>query len=271
MKTRNFVLSALGLAAAITLGGAETASAQKKATSTTRIPVRKEPAAEPVAVKPDTVYITRRDTVTIRGRTDTVTIRTRPDTVIQMQMLPLQKLPSTYFGLAGGVAVPMNHWRDFTHDGPDANVQLGWFPGGGDIGLRVDGNWASLAPRKTDCAGCPTTTLISGMADLVWRIPLDRYSHVNPVIYLLGGGGYDHLSGFNNFVNTEGKVVSAGPGGVVGSGAGSSGSHFDYHAGAGIDYTLGGLHFFNEGRYVVINTDGDKSHYWPILWGLKFY
>lgn len=270
MKTRNFVLSALGLAAAITFGGAETASAQAR--STTRIPVRKDTPPEVVPVKPDTVYIRTRDTVTIRGRTDTVTIRTRPDTVIQMQMLPLQKLPGVYLGLAGGVAVPMNHWRDFTHDGPDANIQLGWFPGDGAIGLRIDGNYAQLAPRKTDCAGCPTTKLISGMADLVWRIPLDRYSHVNPVIYLLGGGGFDHLSGFNNFINSEGKTVSAGATGGVGpTGTGSSGSKFDYHAGAGIDYTLGGLHFFNEGRYVVINTDGGPSHYWPILWGLKFY
>src|SRR3954469_11981953 len=45
MKTRNFVLSALGLAAAITFGGAERASAQGR--STTRIPVRKEPEAAP--------------------------------------------------------------------------------------------------------------------------------------------------------------------------------------------------------------------------------
>ena len=265
MKTRNFVLSALGLAAAITFGGAESASAQAR--STTRIPVRKDQPAEPVAVKPDTVYITRHDTVTIRGRTDTVTIRTRPDTIVQMEMLPTQRLPGVYFGLAGGVAVPMNHWRDFIHDGYDLNAQLGWFPENGAIGIRVDGNYASFAHRKTDCVGCPDTKNISGMADLVWRIPLDRKSHVNPVIYLLGGAGFDHLSDFISYTNTEGKVVTAGtPTGNI-----SSGTKWDYNVGAGIDYTLGGLHFFNEGRYVTINTEGGNSHYWPILMGLKFY
>ena len=261
MKTRNFVLSALGLAAAITFGGAETASAQAR--STTRIPVRKDQPAEPVAVKPDTVYITRHDTVTVRGRTDTVTIRTRPDTIIQMEMLPTQKLPGVYFGLAGGVAVPMNHWRDFIHDGYDVNAQLGWFPENGAIGIRVDGNYANFARRKTDCAACKDTKLMSGMADLVWRIPLDRKSHINPVIYLMGGGGIDHLSDFNNYTNTDGKLVTVG--------ATGSGTKYDYNVGAGIDYTLGGLHFFNEGRYVTINTDGGPSHYWPILMGLKFY
>ena len=51
----------------------------------------------------------------------------------------------------------------------------------------------------------------------------------------------------------------------------SSGTKVNYNVGAGIDYTLGGLHFFNEGRYVTSNTDGGPSHYWPILMGLKFY
>jgi hypothetical protein len=266
MKTRNFVLSALGLAAAITFGGAETASAQAK--SQKRIPVRKEtPAEEAKEMKADTVYITRHDTVTIRGRTDTVTMRMRPDTVMQMEMLPTQKLPGVYFGLAGGVAVPMNHFRDFIHDGYDVNAQLGWFPENGAIGIRVDGNYANLAHRKTDCPACMDTKIASGMADLVFRIPLDRKSHVNPVIYLLGGGGFDHFSDFNTYVNTEGKAVTAGTA-VAGN---SSGTKINYNFGAGIDYTLGGLHFFNEGRYVTSYTDGGNTHYWPILMGLKFY
>ncbi|CAN5262024.1 hypothetical protein BH09GEM1_BH09GEM1_25590 [soil metagenome] len=270
MKTRNFVLSALGLAAAMTFGGAETASAQKKATSTTRIPVRKETAKEEAKeMKADTVYITRRDTVTmtVRGRTDTVTIRMRPDTIIKMEMLPTQKLPGVYFGLAGGVAVPMNHFRDFIHDGYDVNAQLGWFPENGAIGIRVDGNYAGLAHRKTDCPACKDTKIMSGMADLVWRIPLDRKSQINPVIYLMGGGGFDHFSDFNTYVNTEGKAVTAG----TPTAGNSSGTKANYNFGAGIDYTLGGLHFFNEGRYVTSNTDGGPSHYWPILMGLKFY
>jgi hypothetical protein len=265
MKTRNFVLSALGLAAAITFGGAESASAQAR--STTRIPVRKEQPAEPVVAKPDTVFIrSKPDTITLRGRVDTLTIRTRPDTIIQMEVLPNQKLPGVYFGLAAGIAVPMNNFRDFQHDGLDLNAQLGWFPENGAIGIRIDGNYANFPRRKSvPLATLKDTKLMSGMADLVWRIPLDRKSHVNPVIYLLGGGGIDHFSDFNNYVNSEGKTVS------VSTTGGTSGTKWDYNVGAGIDYTLGGLHFFNEGRYVTIMTDGGNTHYWPILMGLKFY
>ncbi|MDQ2668644.1 MAG: hypothetical protein M3Z05_22000 [Gemmatimonadota bacterium] len=264
MKTRNFVLSALGLAAAITIGGAEQASAQGR--SQKRIPVRKETPKEEAKemMKPDTVYIrTKPDTIMMRGRTDTVTVRMRPDTVMQMQMLPLMKLPSVYFGLGAGVAVPMNHFRDFIHDGLDLNAQLGFFPGQGAIGIRFDGNYATFARRKTDCPLCKDTKLASGMADLVLRLPLDRYSHINPVIYLMAGGGIDHFSNFNNYTNTEGKLVTAG--------ANGSDTKYDYNVGAGIDYTLLGLHLFNEGRYVTINTTGGNTHYWPILMGLKFY
>ena len=107
MKTRNFVLCALGLAAAITFGGAETASAQ--AQSQRRIPVRKDAPVEAPVAHVDTIRIVRVDTVTMRGRTDTVTIRMRPDTVMQMQMLPIQRLPGLYFGLGAGVAIPMNN------------------------------------------------------------------------------------------------------------------------------------------------------------------
>ena len=59
MKTRNSALYALGLAAAITLGGAVTAAAQDttRARSQTRIPVRKDQPA-PVQARVDTVTIT---------------------------------------------------------------------------------------------------------------------------------------------------------------------------------------------------------------------
>src|SRR5215210_5055958 len=64
MKTRNSALCALGLAAALTLGGAVTAAAQDttRARSQTRIPVRKDQPA-PVQALVDTVTITRTDTV----------------------------------------------------------------------------------------------------------------------------------------------------------------------------------------------------------------
>ncbi|MEP6992120.1 MAG: hypothetical protein ABJA80_14400 [bacterium] len=274
MKTRNFVLSALGLAAAMTFGGAETASAQAK--SQTRIPVRKDQPAEPAHA--DTITVTRVDTVTLRGRTDTVTVRMRPDTVMQMQMLPIQRLPGTYFGLGAGVAIPMNDWRNSTKDGPAVQAQLGWFPENGALGIRLAGVADFFGSRKTDCPACPSPKLYEGNADLMLRFPLDRTSHLNPVITVIGGAGLDKFSDFIPYL-AHGKVVTAGkntylnePGFVMTQAtAGDKSLFYNYNVGAGLDVNLIGLHWYVESKYTTINTTGGSSHYWPTILGLKFY
>ena len=283
MKTRNFALCALGLAAAITIGGADTASAQ--AQSQKRIPVRKDaPPAETPVAKVDTVRIVRVDTVTIRGRTDTVTVRTKPDTVIQMQVLPLQKLPGVYFGLGGGVAIPYTSWRNSTKDGPSIQGQLGWFPKDGYLGIRVDGLANFNSHRKTDCPACPDPKLYEGNADLVLRFPLDRTSKINPVLYFMGGGGLDKFTDFLPYKNSDNVVVTAGgdtymnePGFILSttpSAANFRGDKtlfFNYNAGAGFDFNMFSLHWYVESKYTSINTTKGNSTYFPTILGLKFY
>ena len=283
MKTRNFALCALGLAAAITIGGAETASAQ--AASQKRIPVRKDaPAEAAMPAHVDTIRIVRVDTVTIRGRTDTVTMRMRPDTVIQMQMLPLQRLPGLYFGLGAGLAIPMNDWRNSTKDGPAVQGQLGWFPKDGSLGIRVDALGNFFGRRETDCKACPSPKLYEGNADLVLRFPLDRTSHLNPDVYFMGGGGLDKFTDFLPYKNSNGATVSAGgdtyltyPGLPLSTTAtaanfrGDKTLFFNYNAGAGLDFTAFDLHFYVESKYTTINTTKGNSHYFPITAGLKFY
>ena len=283
MKTRNFALCALGLAAAITFGGAETASAQAK--SQKRIPVRKDaPPAEMPVAHVDTIRIVKVDTVTMRGRTDTVTMRMRPDTVMQMQMLPIQRLPGVYFGLGAGVAIPMNDWRNSTKDGPAVQGQLGWFPQDGALGIRVDGLANFFARRETDCPLCPSPKLYEGNADLVLRFPLDRTSHINPVVYFMGGGGLDKFTDFLPYRSSSAAVVSAGgdtyltyPGLPLSATAGAANFRgdktlfFNYNAGAGLDFTMAGLKWYVETKYTTINTTKGNSHYWPTIVGLKFY
>jgi hypothetical protein len=278
MKTRNFALCALGLAAAITFGGATAASAQ--ATSTTRIPVRKDEGPQTVKV----------DTVRLPGRVDTVMVRTRPDTVIRtvtgptrydttMVLPPLQRLPGLYFGLGAGVAMPMNNWRNTTKDGWDLQAQAGWFPANGTIGLRADVNWAMLHKRETDCPACPNPRILAGSADLVARFPLDQRSKLNPVIYILGGGGIDKIMDFLPYRNTDNKIVTAGeetyltyPGLTLTTATrGTKSTFFHYEGGAGLDVSLGGLHTFVETKYSTLNTVNGNSHYWPTVIGLKFY
>lgn len=273
MKTRNSALCALGLAAAITLGGAVTAAAQDttRARSQTRIPVRKDQA--PVQARVDTVTITRTDTV-VRTRTDTVTV-TRVDTVTRIEELPLQPLGSFQFGLGVGAALPTGDWRNVTKDGFDIHAHLGWFPGASVFGLRLDGDYVSMGGRDEDCSGCPGAKLMSVSGNAVLRFALDRKSPVNPQFYVLGGGGLDWFQDFTPYRTTERPpvLVTAGADTYRGAGSvapGTSALEDDqlYHWDIGGGIQLG--RFFIESKYVSINTTGKSSAYVPIIVGLNF-
>jgi hypothetical protein len=263
------------LAAAAGVAGAQ-------AKSDTRIPVRKD--APPVAApQTDTVRVLIHDTVTVRGRTDTVvrnvTLPVVHDTVVRMEPLPLSKLPGLYFSIGGGVAIPMGDLRDESETGPDINAALGWFPKDGNLGLRVDGNWGMFNHR---CAGCADTRLVSAMGDIVWRFPMERTSRTNPVLYILGGGGWDKFKDFIPFRNSDGKVVTAGEDthvnnpvstalGVTAANRGTASNFWDWNLGGGADWNMFGLHWFGEARYVNIFTTNGSTHYIPAIIGLKFY
>jgi hypothetical protein len=276
MKTRNFALCALGLAAAITFGGAATASAQAR--SDTRIPVRKDqPAPEPPRV--DTIRIVRVDTVTLRGRIDTVTIRTRPDTVVQMQMLPRQRLPGWYGGIGAGVAIPYSSYRAPNKDGFNLQGQVGWFPKDAAFGLRLTGDGIWFNNRNSYCAACDNPSQFNLSADLLLRFPLDRTSPLNPVLYFLGGGGLNWYSNFIPYRNRGGNIVTAGDKTVlVVPGlpltlvqAGSGGTFGSYDAGLGMDFNVYRATMYIEGKFVQVATNGGPSRHFPITAGFKFY
>jgi hypothetical protein len=197
-----------------------------------------------------------------------------------MQMLPIQRLPGMFFGLGGGVAVPMNDWRNSTKDGPAVQGQIGWFPKDGALGIRVEGLGNFLHHRSTDCPTCPDPKIFELNADLLLRMPLDRTSHLNPVFYVMGGGGLDKISDFLAYRNSSNQIVTAGENTFLGTQGGvtvttttrgSKSLFFNYNAGAGLDVNLFGLHWYVESKYTTINTIGGNSHYWPIIVGLKFY
>jgi hypothetical protein len=274
MKTRNSALCALGLAAAITLGGAVTAAAQDttRARSQTRIPVRKD---QPAAVAPrvDTVTVTRTDTV-VRTRTDTVTV-TRVDTVTRIEELPLQPLGAFQFGVGVGAALPTGDWRNVVKDGYDIHAHLGWFPGANVFGLRLDGDYVAMGGREEDCSGCPGAKAFQVGLDAVLRFPLDRKSPVNPQFYVLGGAGLDWFQDFTPYRTTErpSQLVTAGAdtytgtGSVVRSTTGLSDDQL-WHWDVGGGIQLG--KFFIESKYVAINTDEKSSAYVPVRIGINF-
>lgn len=291
MKTRNSALYALGLAAAITLGGVVTADAQvRRRTPQRRIPVRKD---VPMPVKADTVMVTRVDTVTVR-RVDTVTGPTvmRYDTVTRMVYPPLQRLPGLYFGLGGGVAIPMNNFRNVFKDGPQVQALVGYFPMNSPFGVRADVAFAQLGERDTDCPNCSKNQFIRGGADVVLRMPLDRTSKLNPVIYAFAGGGLARFSKITDsrqiYYHADGRTLY---------GVNVSGTHGYYDVGPGISMNVGRLKMFAEGKYITTFTKntcvavatgggcttatrlgtadaggkGGRSHLFPVTVGLQFY
>jgi hypothetical protein len=280
MKTRKSALCALGLAAAMTLGGAVSASAQDttRTRSQTRIPVRKDQgtAATPMA-RTDTVTVRVTDTVRMTIRDTVTTIRT--DTVVRIQELPIQRLPGLFFGLGGGVAVPMNNWRNSTKDGPTISGRIGYFPMNSPLGIRASADYAMFSTRDSDCNACPDPKLISGSADVILRFPLDRTSVINPVLYFLGGGGLDKFTDFLPYRNSTNEIVTAGkdtyltyPGiPLTAATAGDKSLFYHWDVGTGVEFKLGPANLFVEGKYTTIMTENGNSHYWPIVVGLNFF
>lgn len=279
MKTRNSVLCAVGLAAAIGLAGANSAAAQDttRTRSQTRIPVRKDQPAQAAVMRTDTITVMKTDTLIMR-RADTIMV-SRTDTVVRVEELPMQRLPGFFFGLGGGLGVPMNNWRNTTKDGPLLHGRLGYFPMNSPLGVRADVNYSMFGRRETDCKSCPQPKLLSASADLVLRFPLERKSRLNPVFYVLGGGGIDKFSDFLPYRNGDGKTVTAGkntylsyPGlPLTATTAGDKSLFYHYDFGPGIEFNLGPAHMFVEAKYTTIKTTNGNSHYWPIVIGFNFY
>ena len=266
MKTRNSALYALGLAAAITLGGAVTADAQARpnrprARPAQRIPVRND---VPAPVKADTVIVTRVDTVTVR-RVDTLTGPTvmRYDTVTRMVYPPLQRLPGLFFGLGAGATIPMNNIRALVKDSYGVQGQVGYFPMNSPLGLRADATWGRLKNRETDCPLCKSAKLWTVGGDVILRMPLDRTSKLNPVLYVFGGGGYAKFSDvdpkYTAFLRTANEPLWNNEG------------KFYYDVGPGVHFSVGGLHLYAEGKYYTILTDRKNVHVFPVYGGIKFY
>lgn len=267
MKTRNSALYALGLAAAISFCAAATADAQatkrprRRAKPQRSIPVRKE---VPVPAKADTVIVTRVDTVTVR-RVDTVSGPTvmRFDTVTRMVYPPLQRLPGLFFGLGAGATIPMNNIRALVKDSYGFQGQVGYFPMNSPLGLRADATWGRLKNRETDCPTCKSAKLWSIGADAILRMPLDRTSKLNPVLYAFAGGGWASFSDvdpkYTAFLRSSTEPLW------------KDGGKAYWDVGPGVDFNVGGLHLYAEGKYYTILTDRKNVHVFPVYGGIKFY
>jgi hypothetical protein len=258
---------------------------EARAESDQHISVRKdvdahvvEPVVEaPVAVRVDTITRWRTDTV----RLTTTEYRMHRDTVVvtRWRVTPKAHLPGLYAGLGAGLAEPLNSWRNVTGDGLALHGQLGYFPHESNLGLRTDGTYNMFSHRAGGCPGCADPRLLSGSGDLVLRLPVERRSRLNPVVYVLGGGGIDKFSNFVPYRNTDGNIVTAGgntqlttPGlGLSAGTAGDRSMFYHWDVGGGLAFNILGAHAFVETKYVSISTTGGHSRYLPIIGGLQLY
>jgi len=266
------IASKFGIAAALTLGMLSTAAAQGTRTTppTTTVGVSKGE----VAPRVDTVYVTRRDTITNTVyRRDTVTLTgptvTRWDTVQVVEMPGwLSRAGGTYFGLGAGSYYPSAGIGQGQIPGYAFQMNLGYDAMTMPLGVRLTAQLArpdevsqfsNLGPR-------PTITNITG--DLKLRLPMfksERFPQFG--LYGIGGLAYIRYNGLREQPTTPGSnqfVPIVNPG---------THDTFGYTVGGGGTLNLGHKReLFLEARVINFNKAGyEGAHQFPLILGINWY
>jgi opacity protein-like surface antigen len=153
-----------------------------------------------------------------------------------------QGASGVHFGLFGGASLPMDETKDVFDDGWHGGAMLAINAPVAPIGLRIEGIYSQM-DREEILAGVTGELKILGAAANLVLGP--RTPVVRP--YFIGGAGYyrlefDTRSDLFDFEDEE--------------------NNFGWNAGAGISFSLGGVHLFVEGRYHSISIDeiaGDED------------
>ena len=153
------------------------------------------------------------------------------------------------FGVSGGLSMPVGDLGDGVKSGFNAGAHLAFKPATFPFGVRVEGQFNRFAYEATSDANLQ---IISGTANAVFGVPAAS-SAFRP--YVIGGIGV---------YNAKSSVETA-----VGD-ASNSDTNFGLNAGAGIEFGLSGLATFVEARFNSIFSEGSKSNFIPITFGIKF-
>ena len=150
-----------------------------------------------------------------------------------------------YFGLGGGLSIPVGDYADVTKTGWVGDVFGGFTTKGGLVGGRLDAMWA----QNSNKSGDGHTRLLGANADVVIT-PGRRPMKVHPY-FLAGLGVYN------------GKSTQTG--------ASGSSTKFAINGGAGVQVHTGHrMDVFLEGRFVTIRTSGTATNFVPIFLGLRW-
>lgn len=263
------IVSKFGIAAALTLGVFSTAAAQGRTTNpTTTVGVSKGEV-----VKAETVYVTRRDTITNTVyRRDTVTITgptmTRWDTVEVVQMPGwLSRGSGKYFGLGAGAYYPSAGIGQGQIPGYAFQMNLGVDPMGSPLGFRVTAQLARPDETSQFANLGPRPTIMNFTGDLKLRLPMFKgTSYPQFGLYGIGGLAYIRHQGLREQPTTGNQFVP------VVDGPGYSDT-FGYTVGGGGTLNLGHKReLFLEARVINFNKKGfEGAHQFPLILGINWY
>ncbi len=154
---------------------------------------------------------------------------------------------SASFGLGGGLILPMSDYKNIDkigwHGLAKVDIGIPMSP----VSVRLDALYGQTTHK--DIGTTPVdgkTTLIGGLANLVYKIPLPA-PMVKP--YLLGGAGIYNL-----------KVT------VPSASIDTSETKFTWDFGVGASFGA----FFVEARYVSIQESGGSTKFIPVTAGFSF-
>jgi len=264
-------------ATALVAFGASMAAAQARPTSTSRIPISKEPAKEApgeVMVRVDTVTLYKTDTLrltTEKLRVDTLTQTTiRVDTVVA-PVPPLRVPSGLYFGLAGGVSAPNGALYNPNSAGPSFQAQLGWQGAKNLIGLRGDVNYAQPGEdgRFSGTQGNPD--ILNFSADMKLQLPF--FTHLMGAQHrfaMYGIGGYT----YTRYKSLPIRVDAVGPNGAITVVPGESdwSGHHGWNAGGGLSLGWGRTELFLESRVLSFNpSNAPQARQIPVMFGINFF
>lgn len=212
----------------------------------------------------------------------TTTVETTTTTTTTEAALPAPTRPGLrfgngfYFGLGAGANFPQNNIRTAYEPGVNGVAQLGWDPTNSPLGLRLNVGYNRLNGKELlQNAGTTTETtvslrdadLFSAFADAKLRLPFGRFLGATSGLYAVGGGGVTFFRNYQNFSN----VTGTNPGSSVIDVRGDNVTRFALNGGAGLDWGIGNVSLFAEGRYVRVFTQGRDTDFIPVTLGIRFH
>jgi hypothetical protein len=261
---------------------ATTAEAQtsgtRRAKSSTRIPLSKEPVA------PDSV---RRDSTPtaaaapapeptpapVAYRSDSTYYAPAPSPTVRRWRYG----NGFYVGVGGGAGIPTGAIRNAYDTGIGVQVPIGWDAAYSPVGFRLNLGYTRLGARSSFRNGLVSPAFLpeqdpqiwSALADAKLRIPFARnFFGASSGLYAIAGGGVNHFRHYNTTFALTNPEFTNNPIPTIQS---ESMTRLALNAGGGVSWAFRVTEVFLESRYVTTFMPNERASYVPIILGVNFY